>query len=257
VALLVAGMVALAVPATVGAQGPGEGELATVFVYSGSVELHPLRGYRQAVVKVGGGDYQRRLVFEPGDRIEIGTTDAEGAQLGDGVYGWELELLPDKATAHNLRIEASLNGGLAPEAWPKQSGSFRITGGLVDTPDLPETSGGPEYFESDLESSFQSSSSFGRAEAPLDDDAAVGSLEGVEAEVQAAAARQQPPAMVGLGRDDFERSDAAAQALGQSPEQLLRDQLQQLKRQPAKAAPERRTTSSDGADGRPRPDEDQ
>lgn len=258
-ALLVAGLASLAVPAIIEAQPAevGDRELAVVIVYSGGIELRPLLEYREAIVHVAGKDYDRRLVFEPGDRIDVGTYDAEGDALGDGAYSWQLELVPEDAAARDMRIAATHNGGEAPDAWPKQAGSFVILGGSVASSDLGEIGSGPERQESGLQPSTLGSRSFSRAEAPLDDDAAVGSLEGVEAEVQADAARQAPPLVAGLGRDGFERSDNAAQALGQSPEQLLAEQLQQLRQQPGKTPVPRRTTSSDGADGRPRTDEDQ
>lgn len=258
-ALGIAGLASLALPPAATAQPElGDRDLASVTVFSGGVELRPLLDYREAIVTVAGNGFENRLVFEPGERIEIGTFDLEGEPLGDGVYRWELELLPDEAAAIEMRIEATLNGGTVPKPWPHQSGSFAILGGVVASTDLGE--GGYEPERSGLEpGSFgaaQSSASFSRVAAPLDDDAAVGSAEGVEAAVQAAAAREVPAAVPGLGREGFERSDAAAQGLGQSPEQLMTMQ-DQLPRQPAQAPAARRSTSNDGADGRPRPDEDQ
>jgi hypothetical protein len=249
--LFAAGVLSLAVPAVVGAQPAADGvdrTLAIATVYSGGVDIQPQYDYSydRAIVTVSGGEIVVRRVFEAGEAISVEARDLEGQLLPDGVYGWELELVPDTATARELKVAATENGGLAPAAWTRQAGSFAVSGGVVASADLPEL--GQESSRSEASASRLSrasaASGFSRSDA-IDDDHSVGF--DLEAEAKAQAAASAAPVVPG-GATNFERSDAGALAMGGS----LERPATAIPVFPGEARPTPRSISPDGKDGRPR-----
>jgi hypothetical protein len=232
------------------------GELATATVYPDGVDLQARRQYSRAFLTVSGGDLVMQRVFEPGDDLSIGLFDLEGQLLLDGSYNWRLELVPDAATARRLRASAARNDGVAPDAWVAETGTFAISDGRMVPPDLQEL--GDVRFRPGLEAGSTvgsgPSSEPARSGPVEDDDAAVGSRLGVEEEMRAAlSAAATPSAGVPVGHKNFERSDAAALALGRSLEPPL--DLMIHNRLPGAASPAPRSISPDGKDGRPTRDQ--
>lgn len=223
-ALLVAGLVGLAPPATLEAQSAARGDgakVASAAVWAGGVDFTPTVRYREAVITVSGNGRVFRQAVQAGS-LSIGVFDPEGQLLPDGVYKWELELVPDARTAEKLRVAAAQNGGVAPNAWQRESGTFAIHNGLVVAPDLVEPLPvRPEAAAGSVVPSEVGAASADRLAAG-DDDSAVGSRKGVEASMRAAALESQPQAAAAgrppLEGEALERSDAAARALGASLE---------------------------------------
>lgn len=256
-ALLAAGLAVTFLPVELAAQGLARGgaEVASAAVFAGGVDLAPAVRYREAVVTVSGNGVTFRQVFKPGERLSIGVFDPEGYVLADGVYSWELQLVPDARTAEKLRASAARNGGIAPEAWRPATGTFAIAGGAVLAPDLAEprparraAAPGAAMPAAD----FIAAS--GAREAAGDDDAAVGRSKNLEAGLKAALRRQpQAPAAAGgppaARQELLERSDAAAQAMGRS---LERRPAPQLAPEAAQAAPRSIFDNAEnGFNGRP------
>lgn len=254
-ALLVVGV--LAAPAVLSAAGPA---VAGTTVYSGGVDFLPNVQFRRATVTVSGNGKTFNQQFEAGDSLSIGVFDSSGQLLPDGVYKWQLDLIPDAATARELRIAASLNGGRAPNAWQPLSGTFAIVGGSMAIPEQGEA-GSALVRASGSTAGLQPGSGlslrgFARAVASEDDDAAVGSRADVESEMRAAAARAEsyPGAqafgLVQPGRTMPERTDAGALATGGSLESAF------VPRSPGNvfgaAKPAPRSIDPDGKNGRPR-----
>lgn len=251
-ALFVAGVAALAPPATLEAQSPARGDgtqVASAAVWAGGVDLTPEVRYREAVVTVSGNGRVFRQAVKAGGDLSIGVFDPEGQLLPDGVYKWELELVPDTRTAAKLRAAAASNGGVAPNAWRRESGTFAIYNGLVVAPDLVEAvQGRPAAAGAVLPAAVGAASADRRASG--DDDAAVGSRKGVEASTRAARESQpQLAAAAPLEGEALERSDVAARALGVSLERT--SAAQNL---PGEAEPPRRSIldSNDPENGRDR-----
>ena len=179
-------------------------------------------------------------------------------ELGDGelthTLPSRLELRPTGDTAWELRVAASRakNGGEAADAWEPLSGSFAIRNGSIADPDLIE----PQAVLMRFPAGLAPTSGLQVARpTPVDDDAAVGSEIGVEEAIHSGDGDGEPAAFAAGPQIPFQssspRSDATALSLGRSLE---------TNEQPAQstgAAPARRSTSADGANGRPRSDEAQ
>lgn len=225
VAIALAALAAIVIPATLEAQAPvpgGSAAIASATVFAGGVDLQPSRRHSGGVVTVSGNGLVFQQKIEANRGASIGVFDPEGQLLPDGVYGWELELYPDARTAKRLREAARKNNGRAPGAWQRQTGTFAIRNGLVAEPGLVETRAArrPEGAGPAFPSTVAGPSA---ARGPaVDDDLAVGASKGVEAAVRAAGLRSTPQAQAGgrsqLDSEAVERSDAAALVTGRSLE---------------------------------------
>lgn len=253
--LWVVGALLIALPAALLAQPEGAGvdqALATATVYSGGLAMQPdyAYSYSQAIVTLSGGEVFVTQTFEPGESISVELLDLQGEALPDGTYSWELQLIPDQAAARELRMAATEAGGEAPDAWTRQTGSLTILGGLAVSPDLTEFGGDARGSGLEPQSRFGrevTSPSFARSAPVADDDASVGFRDEAEAEARAEAAKATPigpPA----GAMNFERSDEATLAAGQSlePTAMAPSGLS------GEAKPAPRSISPDGKNGRPR-----
>ncbi len=230
-------LAAAALPSGLVAQGP---DLASVAVYSGGVDFLPNVDYRGAVLTVSGNGQTYRYELDSRQAPSIGVFTPGGRLLADGTYRWELELRPSEATARELRAEGA-------EPWRVQSGAFTIRAGIIADPAAVELREPPRR-GTGQGLTFTSGLQGTRRAATEDIDAAVGSRAGVEARVNADAARAQAPASGAFQQADpggGDDSDATTTALGRSLEPS--NQL---------PAPSRRAIAprprSDGSNGRPR-----
>lgn len=140
-ALLATVLVATAVPTPAQAQWsaePSPPEPAAVSVSAGAIDLFPSVSYSRAILTVSNGDTVTTRVFAGRERPSIDRMDPAGNLLADGVYNWELELIPDARSARELRRSANGTRDEAPGAWQPQSGSFTIQGGAFVSPNLAE-----------------------------------------------------------------------------------------------------------------------
>lgn len=239
-------------PAMAAAQPPDGPPLASANVYSGGVDFRVQADFARAIVTISGGEILFERAFEADEQPSIEPFDLEGNLLPDGVYDWQLELIPGEKAARELRIEATMSEGAPPSGWVPLVGTFSIRGGLVAAPDVGEgPQNGPDRDSSGSFGSGLPSSGFKRAVPAQDDDAAVGLQSGFEEAVREALRQaESAPAAGPEGRQLFERTDAGAAAMGGTLEPSL---------QPSKApsmrgerAPAPRSISPDGKDGRPR-----
>ncbi len=255
--LLAAGLAVTSPPAELAAQGPARGggtQVASAAVFAGGVDLTPAVRYRQAIVTVSGNGVTFQQVYKPGESLSIGAFDPKGYVLADGVYTWELQLVPDAKAAEKLRASAARSGGIAPEAWQPATGTFAVVGGAVVGPDLVEPRPARQAVAASAGMPAQDFvAPSGVREAGGDDDAAVGRSKGLEASLKAAL-RNQPQAPVAAGGpastgEAFERSDDAARAMGRSLERRPAPELA-----PGEAPPAPRSifdNAEDGFNGRP------
>ena len=247
-----------ALPTALAAQRGGAQDRAAVSVYAGGVDFRPSISYSQATLTVSGNGQTYSYHLAPGRRVSIGMFGPDGQFLDDGTYTWSLDFVPTAADATRLRAEAAENDGRALAPWTAQSGSFAIQGGVIADAGLVEAQQRTAAETRDGASiSDFGTSSFGTGrEAAQDDDGAVGSQAGVEAQVNATAGRQAPAASGGVllqpdrtARDD---SDAISAAMGRSLERAAAANDNQFSAQSQGAlAPRPR---SDGSNGRPRSD---
>lgn len=248
-ALLVAGLALIALPTALEARGGVE--VATAVVHAGGVDLLPSVGYSRAVITVSGKGKVFRQVHKRGKGLSIGVFDPKGQLLANGVYKWELTLVPDARTARQLRRRIKEEGPSA--RWRSLSGTFAVRDGLIAERGLREPRPGREdvALRGGLGVDLGAAAPAARR-PPMDDDAAVGFRVGVEASLRAAV----PVAAARAGateanRSSGERSDAAALALGRSAEALLAAER-------ALRVPKLRRSEFDnntnGANGRPRSD---
>ena len=241
--VLVAGLVSIALPTALEARG-GAG-VATAVVHAGGVDLLPSVRYGRAIVTVSGNGAVFRQVHRAGKALRIGVFDSRGQLLADGVYKWELQLVPDARSARRLRRQVQENGGGA--AWRSLTGTFAVRNGLIADRARAEArppARAPSAFRGAFPSTVGGAS---RARASAgDDDGAVGSRRGVEESVRAATGA---PAAAGVSRRGLERADSAALATRQSMER------QQPVATRAQAA--RRSAFDNNANGRPRSDGNQ
>lgn len=241
-------LLALGLPAAAGAEPPGgTADRARVAVYAGGVDLIPEVAYRRATLTVSGNGVDHRYDLAPGQSLSIGMFGPDGQLLADGVYTWELRLVPTEATAAELRRSAAENGGRALAAWTAQSGTFTIRGGIIADPALGEASrrrAAEPASASSLTPSFATVSSA----AAGDDDFTVGSRADVEAAAKAAGRRSAAAADGALAPEmhlTVEDSDRAAPGRAPEATSAAADNQQFA----SSRTPRPR---SDGSNGRPR-----
>ena len=113
-------------------------DLAAVKVFPGGVDLAPKVRYERAVLTVTGMGRAFVLEFDSHSQPTIGPFDPSGELLADGVYRWELQLVPNEMIAKRLRESAANNGGVPQRPWLPKSGSFAVQGGIIAMPDALE-----------------------------------------------------------------------------------------------------------------------
>lgn len=253
-ALLVAGLGLVALPATLGAQAlvsGGGARVAEATVHAGGVDFLPLVRHGGGVVTVTGGGLLFQQSIAAGSSASIKPFDPEGQLLPDGVYQWELELYPDARTAKKLRAAAAENGGRAPGAWERESGSFAVRGGLIADAGMIEAEPSRQVTPADgarLPQTLGAASASHPAAIDVDD--AFGSAEESERAASAAfSASAAPAGPVGADRTAPERSDAGAMAMGGSLEAVFAPAAQ-ISAQPVEIGPARNYLIDDAANGR-------
>lgn len=118
--------------------------LADVQVSSTGVDFVAAVDHGGAILRVSGGGEDHVFTFGPGESPWLSAFDAAGEPLADDVYTWELQLLPLPEDRAELMKAAAENDGLAPQALPRQSGSFAIAGGFLADPAEVEPSSPPQ-----------------------------------------------------------------------------------------------------------------
>ncbi len=246
-ATVVALLVVVGLPTSAGAQRV-DAERVRAAVYTGGVDLIPEVAYQRAILTVSGNGNSYRYELAAGEPLSIGLFDPAGQLLADGAYTWELQLVPTKQTADALRAEAAENDGRAFRPWSAQSGSFTIRGSAIADPAVTEEQALRRVADS---AAARPGIAVASQLATADGDAAVGSRIGVEAQVNATAARRAPAASRGVlllaanrAADDV---DATSAALGRSLEPAA--SANQPSQSGGALAPRPR---SDGSNGRPR-----
>lgn len=125
-------------------------EIAPMSALGSQVAWSPrVASYDRLVLRISGGDYFVEQEFEAGVAPVFTPVDAEGYQLPDGIYTWELSVIPhaaDLALAHFKSQEMSADGRMMKAAEAPagltQSGSFTIVGGSIADPNLLEAETG-------------------------------------------------------------------------------------------------------------------
>ncbi len=249
---LVAALIAVGMPAAADAQRGGGEQLARVTVHANGVDFVPNVEFQKAILTVSGNGNTYREEIPAGRYPSIGIFDPDGQLLADGRYTWRLDLVPTAEIAAGLRAEAEDNGGEPLTRWTPQSGSFAIANGTFADPALSEATARRATRSAGVsETPFTAVSGFDRGPAS-DDDAAVGSREGYEAQVRAAASRPARQAATGalVGPDRVTNdSDAVAAADGGALERPAKSIDNEFQAQSRSSIARPR---SDGSNGRPR-----
>ena len=133
------------------AAGPAlEAQVASMSALGGHVAWLPQVSYEKLVLRVSGGEFTTQLEFEGGLSPQFAPVDAEGYQLPDGNYTWELTVIPRAVDLRNFNFKSaqmSADGRTTaaaeiPEGL-SQSGTFTIVGGAIANPNLPEIGSAP------------------------------------------------------------------------------------------------------------------
>lgn len=263
---LTLGAALLALAGPVPAAEPA-GSLATVSASSAGIDFRPEVEYDRAVLTVAGGGEVRRYEFAPGEDPFIDAFGNGAEALADGAYTWQLDLLPTQDQRRRLMIAATKNGGVAPGAREALTGSFAVVGGYFVDPQLKEVqaglgaSGPVGLGATTSEPVVRGQRAASDVSPMLDGDSGVcATAEGMtsarcEAEALSVLESLEKPSVdplssmagsrTGLGDSD---SDVA---LGAAPERMLVAPVDMTE-----ATPPRRTHDPEGANGRPRSEED-
>jgi len=128
------------------AAGP---QFATTRSTGGGLEWTVISSVSGVELRVAGGDFHHTETFTGGNPRFAART-ADGAQLPDGIYKWELSIVPEgiKPVANGFNngrganLEAAPQRGFAnrrSQGQPLvQSGSFTVRGGSVVDPNVVE-----------------------------------------------------------------------------------------------------------------------
>lgn len=119
----------------------GDPNIAALSISAGSVSFAPQVSFEEMTLTVAGGGYSVTRSFRFGQTASFAPVDAEGFQLPDGTYNWELVMSP---RARDLDPRAFSSGEVsadgrafkaaeAPEG-QRQSGVFTIKDGLIVDP---------------------------------------------------------------------------------------------------------------------------
>jgi hypothetical protein len=191
------------VASSLAAQGTPDRQLVDAQMATSGIDFVTLQPHGGAVLTVSAGDAVHRYTFGPDESPWLSLFDAAGEPLADGVYAWELELLPVADSRADLMRSAARNRGDAPEALSRQTGSFALVGGYVADPTLREPGAEPSTV---AQSTTVHHEGTARDRGPqLDSDGAVaaGAVEsrGPEATTRPEAGRAARP--VGLDSDEM------------------------------------------------------
>ena len=222
-ALVVAGLVALALPCAAAA-----GELADATPHAGGVDFLPGVAFSAAKITVSGPEIVYERSFGAGERLSVGLFDPQGDLLPDGTYKWRLELTPTADKARELRRAAKLNGGIAPDAWEAETGTFAVRNGLVVDRGLAEAGPARRAVAGD----------YGALGVDLSARAASDRIGDDDDDAVTAGARERPGRPSPSANRD--RADAEALAAGPAPERAV------IEEQPIR----RRSYPTDGKNGR-------
>ena len=140
-ALVLAALVALPAIADEPSAAPRVASMSTA---PGGLSWAPRVSFDKLVLTVQGGDFTSTQEFTSGQPY-FAPVDAEGYQLPDGTYTWELTVIPRALDANGKTYRSaqpsadgrSMKEAQAPEGLI-QSGSFTITGGAIVDPNLSE-----------------------------------------------------------------------------------------------------------------------
>jgi hypothetical protein len=155
------------------AQEAGDRQLVEVQMAPVGIDFVSLEAHGGAVLKVSAADTVYRYTFGPDESPWLSLFDADGEPLADGVYGWELELLPVASSRADLIRSAARNRGDAPEALNRQTGSFALAGGYLVDPDLREASADRPRARAAVEDAGHLHAKEGERAPQIDSDAAV------------------------------------------------------------------------------------
>ncbi len=206
-ALLVAGLLVLALPGPAAA-----GQLAEATVHTGGVDFLPNVAFSAARITVSGREVVYQRAFGAGDRLSVDLFDPEGQLLPAGTYKWRLELTPTAERARELRRATRRNGGIAPDAWEAETGTFAVRDGLMVDRGLVETGLARRAVDGD----------YGALAMDLGAPAA-GTQIGDDSDdaVNAGTRERRTAATAGANRD---RADAEALAAGPAPERAVTEE---------------------------------
>ena len=228
-ALLLAGIIAIALPGAAQGANGGVGQLAAATVYANGVDFQPNVAYRGAKLTVSGPTMVFERAVGANQRLSLDMFDPAGQLLPDGNYKWRLDLRPTASAARELRRSARRNGGTAPEPWLPETGIFTIKDGRMVDRDLVEDRPARRR-GTDLSGALPADLGAPAAAARIADDTDDAVASGYAPETGGSA-------MAGNGP----RSDAATLAAGPAPARLaVTDE------QPAS----RRSSPTDGKNGR-------
>ena len=146
VAVVLAALVALPAASKEAAPAP---EVADLAAGPGGLSWAPRVDYARLVLTVKGGGHTLTTDFKGGTPT-FAPVDSEGYLLPDGVYNWELTVVPRALDANNKTYRGarrstdgrSQQDGVAP-AGMVQSGSFTILNGAIVDPGLSEPASAP------------------------------------------------------------------------------------------------------------------
>ena len=123
-------------------------KVATMQAGPGGISWAPHVAFDKIVLTVAGGDVVITEEFDGGNPY-FAPVDAEGYQLADGNYSWELTVVPRALDANDNTFRSdrlsedgrSISKGEAPEGLV-QSGSFTIINGAIADPGVSEPESG-------------------------------------------------------------------------------------------------------------------
>lgn len=263
VAIFVAGSLAMAVP--IAAQEE-TGQLAAVNSSSAGVDFRPAVEFERAILTLSKDGEVSRYEFSPGEDPFLGVFDPAGEVLADGLYFWELQLLPSRDARAALMTATTENGGHTPGVRERQTGTFAIVDGYIADPDQAEAGAG-RADKVDLGLAADGSLALGERSADdlsADTDADSGMC--------ATTARRRSPsceaelmdALASLGdpkADPIMSAIETRPTSGDSDSDVTAGRATELLFEPstdkAEATPPRRIYDPEGANGRPRSEEDQ
>lgn len=122
----------LAGPTTI-AQEPDQGPIVVVSIKSSVILWKPLVEDGGFLLTISGPQgFYRQQEYQPGDRITFRPQDSTGKPLADGVYKYELRLLPATAPTEYAETQRGLVGTGQAQV---QSGNFAILNGSFVIPE--------------------------------------------------------------------------------------------------------------------------
>lgn len=116
------------------------GQIATVSSGPSGLSWRATIPHDALILTIGGNGHALRTELGSGEMAEFALVDEEGHVLPDGLYKWELRIVPPRSTADALAgLEAAPVSSRRPRPEvPAQSGSFRIMNGALVDPERTE-----------------------------------------------------------------------------------------------------------------------